>query len=255
MQVLINTVDISLYIVELSVDAKLLKCNEKFLQDTGYQLNDLKNKEYKVLMDTEEFVSYQETLRQLKKGKIVRKEVKRIKKNGDTVWLDATYCPVLNENGELNRIFKLSYDISEKKKQAANIDNLLKDMKVILTATDEALYVVELSVDAKLIKCNDKFLKDTGYAIDDLQGKDYKILMDTLEYANYQETLAQLKQGKTVRKEVKRTKKNGVTVWLDATYCPVLNEEKQLSKIFKMSFDITEKKTQAELIERLQKSK
>lgn len=234
--------DESQFIVELSTDAKLLKCNQKFLKETGYTLEDLEGKDYKMLMDNAEFINYQDTLLQLKEGKLVRKEVKRKKKNGDLVWLDATYCPVFNNLGELTKIFKMSYDITDKKKQAEEINNLLKEVQVMLAAADECLFMVELSVDAKLLKCNQKFLKETGYSHQDLFQKDYKILMDTLEFANYQDTLLQLKQGKIVRKEVKRIKKDGDIVWLDAIYYPVADEQKNLVKIFKLSYDITQKK-------------
>jgi hypothetical protein len=84
-------------------------------------------------------------------------------------------------------------------------------------------------------------LEQTGYKAEELLFKDYSSLMDNAEWANYQDTLAKLKNGEIVRKDVKRIAKNKSILLLDATYYPVLDRNKQLLKIFKLSYNLGEK--------------
>jgi methyl-accepting chemotaxis protein len=120
------------------------------------------------------------------------------------------------------------------------VQRMNKDLEIMLNAADECLFIIELSTDSKLIKCNNKFLAAMGYMDSELLNGDYRILMDSDEYSNYLETLSQLQAGKIVRKVVKRYKKNGELVHLDATYYPVINKYGQLVKIFKLSYNITD---------------
>lgn len=276
-----SAADQFIYVVEISPETILLRCNDKFLRETGYSTEELLNKNYSILMDKTEFNNYQDTLSELRRDKVVKKIVKRIAKNGKELLLDATYYPIMNEQKQLVKIFKMSYNLSEQAERtqilliqaqqqgeelraqeeelrqnmeelATTQDGIAKlnvDLGIFIAAADQFIYVLEISPETILLRCNDKFLRETGYFADELVNNNYSILMDKAEFNNYQDTLNDLKQGEIVKKIVKRIAKDKTEIILDATYYPVMNDRKQLVKIFKLSYNLTEQSNKIKSLE------
>jgi signal transduction histidine kinase len=65
---------------------------------------------------------YEKFWENLKSGQYVSSDFKRLKKNGDEVWLQATYNPILDNEGRVVRIMKIATDITEKILQSLEID-------------------------------------------------------------------------------------------------------------------------------------
>ncbi len=108
--------------------------------------------------------------------------------------------------------------------------------------------MIEFNVDGQILWANQKFLQLMGYGLHELQGKHHSIFLpDLSQYSEeYSHLWQQIISGNTINGEFKRITKQNKIVWLQGSYTAVRDEHKRITKILKMAFDITEKKSLAE---------
>ena len=103
--------------IEFDLDGTILDANDVFLQVMGYDADELIGKHHSLLVDRH-FASgprYREFWEQLTSGKAFSGEFDRRNRNGDVVWISATYHPVRNAAGEVVKVVKLARDITPNK--------------------------------------------------------------------------------------------------------------------------------------------
>ena len=59
-------------------------------------------------------------------------QFERISKNGNSVWLEATYNPILNLNKEVVRVIKFSTDVTEKVQNSLRVTENSKQLEAAL---------------------------------------------------------------------------------------------------------------------------
>ena len=110
--------------IEFSNDGVILDANENFCHVMGYTLSEIKGKHHRIFVDPQyamsrEYIGFWEDLNQ---GKFQTAEFKRIAKDGHDVWLQATYSPLLDINGKVDRVTKLANDITSQMKAKADAE-------------------------------------------------------------------------------------------------------------------------------------
>src|SRR5699024_5123509 len=102
----------SLAMIVFDSRGNILWANENFSDVIGYQLNELETMHHKQLcLDT--FTNsrdYENFWRNLRNNKAFHDKVERVTKNGDVLWLDAMYTPVINTDGHVESIVKIAND-------------------------------------------------------------------------------------------------------------------------------------------------
>lgn len=109
--------------------------NPRFTEVTGYSLDQVKNKNPRILksgeMTDEE---YSELWSTITSGKIWKGEFLNRKKNGELYWEGATVGPVFDENKNITNFLKLSQDITDKKQL---VKELLKEKEALEASNKE----------------------------------------------------------------------------------------------------------------------
>ncbi|GGP27651.1 methyl-accepting chemotaxis protein [Silvimonas amylolytica] len=128
------------------------------------------------------------------------------------------------------------------KGQLSQQASLLKQHEAFLKALDRSMAVIEFLPDGTVINANDNFLKVTGYERGELQGKHHRVLCDSSyaaspEYADFWRRLA---AGEYFSGHYKRIAKDGHRIWLEATYNPIFDDNRQVIKVIKFAQDITQ---------------
>ncbi len=112
-------------VIEFNLDGTIIFANELFLNTLGYENHDeIVGKHHSLFVqdgvkDTKEYEHFWE---RLKKGEFFTGEIIRKKKNGDLIYLQATYNPIFGNNGKSYRVMKIATDITEKINQQLEID-------------------------------------------------------------------------------------------------------------------------------------
>lgn len=233
-----DAINRSTAVVELQLDGSVITANQKFCEVFGFTPTELIGQKHSRLcspdyIKSEEYTNFWSGL---KAGRFMSGQFKRVRKDGRAVWLEATYNPVMDSSGRVMKVVKIAYDITEKieenSSKVALIDSIHRSMAVI-----------EFSLDGKVIKANQNFLKTMGYAeIEVISQKHSKFCK--AEYATSQEYAdfwSRLRNGDFFSGQFERVNKSGNTVWLEATYNPVFDSNGKVSKVVKFASDITER--------------
>lgn len=95
-------------VISFGLDGTILDANDNFLNAMGYTLAEIKGRHHRMFVTPEyaasrEYTAFWERLRQ---GDHNAAEFKRIAKGGREVWLQATYSPILDNNGKPCKVIK-----------------------------------------------------------------------------------------------------------------------------------------------------
>lgn len=104
----------SMAIIEFEPDGTILKANDNFLHALGYSAQEVIGQHHKIFC-TKQFYSDNPTFwRDLASGNLSAGKYERVKKDGEHIWIEATYNPVKDENGKIIKIIKFASDITER---------------------------------------------------------------------------------------------------------------------------------------------
>jgi len=238
----LNAISRSQAVIEFKLDGTIVKANENFLAVTGYTLEEIQGQHHRIFCDPSYANSSEYRLfwDELGKGEFKAGEFKRFDKNGNTVWIHASYNPVFDSEGKPTGVVKFASDITESKVHSAKSDSQLE-------AISRSQAVIEFKLDGTIVRANDNFLQVTGYRLEEIQGQHHRMFCDPA-YANsgeYRQFWENLGRGEFKAGEFKRFDKSGNTVWIQASYNPVFDSEGNPTGVVKFASDITEQKTQA----------
>ncbi len=102
-------------VIEFTLDGIILSANDNFLNAMGYSKSQILGKHHSIFCDPEEANSnsYKEFWSELKGGRFISDRFKRIDSYGNEVWLEASYNPIHDENGDLYKVAKFATVITE----------------------------------------------------------------------------------------------------------------------------------------------
>jgi len=116
-----------------------------------------------------------------------------------------------------------------------NLEKLRQD--AIEKAINQHYAVVSFKTDGTIRDANEKFLKLFGYELEEIVGKKHRIFCDS-DYANSSEYIQfwnDLTNGYVQTEEFKRIKKDGTSIFIQASYKPLINEDGQIFEILKFN--------------------
>lgn len=146
--------------------------------------------------------------------------------------------------------FWLIYFFINLKKTNNKLNFTLNELNFQKMALDEHAIVSMTDVKGNITYVNDKFCEISGYSIDELIGKNHRIVKSNEHPKEFFDSLKKtIQNGEIWNGEVKNKKKNGDFYWVRATIMPFLDLNKKPFKYVSIRTDITEvKKIQEELI-------
>jgi len=228
----------SMAVVEFDLNGKVLRANDNFLQALGYRPDELSAKSHRdfCLPALTNSAAYGEFWAALRAGKFVSGTFQRVNKDGQTVWVEASYNPVLDERGQVLKVVKYALVVTDKVAQEAATRSKL-------AALDRAMAVIEFDLSGNVLVANENFLNVMGYGLAELKGKHHRMfcepgLVNSDEYTDF---WRRLNAGEFFSGQFKRLGKHGRVVWLEASYNPVYDADGKLTKIVKFASDITER--------------
>ncbi len=164
----IAAIDRSQLVITLALDGTILDANANFLTAMGYTLDEIRGRHHRIFLDKTEWESaeYEVFWEKLRAGSFLTAQYRRISKNGQAVWLQATYTPISGLNGQPDRIIKFATDVTEAKLQSD-----------LLGALSKAKSMFRVAADRTILFANPNFLKLTGYTLDELLGHDASLFI------------------------------------------------------------------------------
>ena len=235
----IDAIGKSLAVIEFEPDGTIIHANENFLKALGYSQAEVVGKHHRIFVEADYRNSpeYSRFWQELKNGVYSSGEYKRIAKDGSDVWIQASYNPILDLNGQTIKVVKYATDITQQKL----LDAYYKGQ---IEAIGKSQAVIEFDVNGIVEHANENFLSALGYSLDEIKGQHHSLFVES-GYKNspeYKSFWHALSKGEFKAGEFKRLGKGGKVVWIQASYNPIVGLNGEVLKVVKYATDITPQK-------------
>ena len=228
-------------IVEFDTSGKVLTANANFLSVMGYALKEILDRHHSIFVAPEYAASAEYRLfwDGLREGKFNAAEFKRKTKTGQDVWIQASYNPVKNADGQVLKIVKLAVDITAQR-VAAN------DAMGRMDAIAKSQGVVEFDLDGIILAANANFCAAMGYEEREITGRHHRMFVppEVAQSAEYGLFWQQLRAGEFQANEYLRHGRGGREIWIQASYNPIFGLDGKPYKVVKFLTDVTQRKQQ-----------
>lgn len=128
----------------------------------------------------------------------------------------------------------------ENSEKTFELDSYVKALQkyAIISKTD---------LDGKITYANQHFADISGYSIDELIGKNHRLINSHYHPTNFFKTMwNELIQGRPWQGHIKNKNKNGTEYWVNSTIIPVFDQNEKIKEFVSVRYDITHEKKIAE---------
>lgn len=110
-------------VIEFDPTGHILTANQNFLTAMGYRLEEIQGKHHSIFMPQGEadLPAYKDFWANLRSGKLSSAEFRRRTKAGTDIWILASYNPVFNSEGRVEKIVKYATDVTGRKQGTETI--------------------------------------------------------------------------------------------------------------------------------------
>ncbi|MBB3204853.1 methyl-accepting chemotaxis protein [Rhodopirellula rubra] len=124
-------------IIEFDLDGTIKTANENFLATVGYSLNEIVGQHHRMFVKPEDSNSpdYKLFWDALARGEFQAAEYQRVGKDGKEIWIQASYNPILDMNGNPFKVVKFATDITA---QVLAREELTSNVNAILSVVNAA---------------------------------------------------------------------------------------------------------------------
>lgn len=232
-------------VIEFDLQGHVIAANSNFLQTMGYSADQIIGQHHRMFVDEEmrQSAEYADFWQRLAAGVHNSGRYRRINSQGQDVWLQASYNPILDSQGRPCKVVKYATDITEQQHREA-------DARGQLDAISKVQASIEFDLNGIILHANSLFLQTLGYSLPEIVGKHHSMFVLPAERnsAAYQQFWHKLASGHHDAGQYLRIGKNGRQVWIEASYNPILDADGRPFKVVKFATNITRRVTAAQTL-------
>ena len=232
-----ESLESEMMVLTLEPDGRVQSVNQNFLDEMFYKSQDLIGRAIDDIVPahvkSDEF--HQRFKNAMTRGEHFAGAVRLLRGNGDEAWLRSIVQPVRASDGRIKHISIFSSDLTRTIEASREHENLIG-------ALVRSTAVIEFDLNGNVLNANERFLNGMGYSLAQIKGKHHRMFCTPEEYnsAEYQNFWRRLNNGEFVADRFKRVDSHGRTVWLEASYNPVVDANNKLYKVVKFATVITD---------------
>ncbi|GAB5407334.1 MAG: PAS domain S-box protein [Aureliella sp.] len=161
-------------------------------------------------------------------------EILNYNKDGESYWISLAINPVFDQGGRLSKFVSIQTNITEVKLQQIEFTTQLE-------AISKSSAIIEFRPDGTIVSANDCFLEAMGYTLKEIQGKHHRMFCEPsyVSSAEYRLLWEKLASGEFESGKFRRVAKNGDSVFLNASYNPIFDQDGKVTKVIKFGTDIS----------------
>lgn len=222
--------------IRFTPQGNIIEANDIFLSVVGYTAAELVGKHHRVfcLPEYAQSEEYRLFWQRLAEGIATNGNFLRLKKNKQKLYLEASYFPVFDEHNAVIEVIKIANDITEKQRA-------LYDREAIFTAINRSMAVIEFYPDGTIITANENFLHTMNCQLNEIVGKHHRIFCYDTFYKENPDFWQRLSRSNVYSGRFLRKDAQGNSIWLEATYNPIVDENGKVYKIIKFATNISQR--------------
>nr|WP_167143689.1 methyl-accepting chemotaxis protein [Pseudomonas sp. OTU750018] len=229
-------VDRSTAMIEFKPDGTIVSANENLLATMGYRLEEIVGQHHCIFCfpDYQASAEYRKFWQRLAAGEFIRERFLRRHKQGQEVWLEASYNPIKGPDGSIEGVLKLATDITALVAREQEQNSMVE-------AISRSMAVIAFNPKGEVLEANENFEQTMGYRLNEIRGKHHRMFCtrEEADSAEYRRFWERLNKGEFFSGRFQRINRHGDTVWLSATYNPVFDASGRLYKVVKFARDVT----------------
>lgn len=145
---ILDALDRSQAVIKFAPDGTIIDANQNFLDVVGYRREQILGRHHKIFCDEAFYQQNPNFWSQLSNGQLSKGRYKRFDSQGNVLWLQATYNPILDEDGKVFEVVKFASDITERVSIAMNaVDMAAATSEQTSQITTNAVQVLSEAVD------------------------------------------------------------------------------------------------------------
>ncbi len=137
----------STVVLEMDIEGIITDANEEFVQLAGYRKQEIMGRHHHLLLPDKNRNDFNFSWTTLQKGKYVRGIYPYLHKKGNVIWVNATYNPIANASGIVEKVVIFAQDVTRQKelekKVIGQLDKLQIQEKILLQNMEELSAVNE----------------------------------------------------------------------------------------------------------------
>ncbi len=239
-------------LIENSPDAIVIYADEKivYANEEGFRMIRAKNESEVIGKSVMQFIhpeSQSNILRRMKEVNMNNNatatiQEKFIRLDGTSIDVEIKAIPTIYERKLAVQV--IVHDITERKRSEEKIRQLSQAVE------QSPVTIVITNIKGEIEYVNPKFTETTGYTLDEIVGKNPRILKSGhTSQEEYKDLWYTLEKGKEWHGEFHNKKKNGELYWESASISPIINTYGKTTHFIAIKENITErKKTEQELV-------
>ena len=232
-----ESLESEMLVLTLEPDGRIQSVNQNFLGEMLYKSQDLVGRAIEDIVPAhvkaDDF--HHRFKAALTRGEHFAGAVRLLRGNGEEAWLRSIVQPVRSSDGRIKHFSIFSSDLTRTIEASREHENLIG-------ALVRSTAVIEFDLNGNVLNANERFLHGMGYSLAQIKGKHHRMFCTPEEYnsAEYQNFWRRLNNGEFVANRFKRVDSHGRTVWLEASYNPVVDANNKLYKVVKFATVITD---------------
>ena len=237
----LSALDKAQAVIEFSTSGQIMNANENFLKTMGYDLEEIQGQHHRIFCDEAYAASdaYKQFWASLAAGEFKSAEVERKTKDGTSVWISATYNPIVDGNGQVFKIVKFASEIS----QQMELRKTAETLSLVANETDNSVIITD--AQGRMEYVNPGFEKLTGFSLAEALGKKPGDLLQGkhTDPDAVQRIRAKLDAQSPFYEEILNYDKTGEPYWIALAINPVFNKQTgELEKFVSIQTNINETK-------------
>lgn len=107
-------------VIYFDLDGTILDANDNFCHAMGYSTDEIVGRHHSMFAEPDyaKSTEYQDFWHGLRRGNFETGQFKRLGKGGKVVWIEASYNPIMDENGQPYKVVKYATDITAQKQES-----------------------------------------------------------------------------------------------------------------------------------------
>jgi two-component system, sensor histidine kinase and response regulator len=195
----IEAINQSQMMIEFYMDGTIIKANANYLRVFGWQDIELAGKHHSVFVTEEcrQSIEYQKFWQELRAGRYQAGQFSRIDKRGIEVWIEASYNPILGPDGIPLKIVSFASNVTERVLSQNDLKDAEGRLQAILDNVLDGIITIDGS--GNITSVNLAAVRIFGYQVEEVVGRNVKILMPEPDRSQHDGHLARYRPGAPTR--------------------------------------------------------
>ena len=138
-------------VIEFYPDGTIIQANENFCNATGYKLEEIQGQHHRIFCDPAyaDSQDYKIFWQNLASGEFNQDEFQRFGKNGEEIWIQASYNPIRGGDGKVKRVIKYASDITATIMERRNNDEIIMSASSALEKISDGDLTLSMEVNSQ----------------------------------------------------------------------------------------------------------